>query len=501
MKLTEKYLRNLYAKMISQAEKSERKGNLDNANRYLTAASNLSYIFYLSYRDEKADYLLRKISQRITPIGNYKKSSNTFRCVFLDSSSVFNGGLTIQYMRAIETAGWDVLYLSSQNMDSVKERDLREIILSNPKAKIASIPHSLKGMNRLQYMYDTIVNFNPTNVFIHMSPFAPYFAEVCYALPKEITKYLIDYTDHSFLLGADCADYILEFRDKGAFTACRYRGVREDQIILLPYYPNLFVSEYKGLPEGCKGKKIVLSGGNYWKIMDENGTFFKMSKAILDANPEAVMVYAGMGQEEPVRELVNKFGIEDRFYFLGWRKDINELFERADLYLSTYPAIGGLMGIYAGIKSKPILALKSPNNGSSAETTICILDHYQISKESIEEVVDESVRILRNPDYAREVGERIHKCCVSREWFDEQFKKIVGTPHNYVHQVKQVDCEISKRSIENAIVYNEKSGIWKKGLSRYLGWLVIYIKPSLFIDAIYMKVKNAIKMIKNDIKK
>lgn len=497
MKLTEDSLRNLYAKIISHAEKSERKGNIDNANRYLTAASNLSYIFFLSYRDEKADNLLRRISQRITPIENYKKSSNTFRCVFLDSSSVFNGGLTIQYMRAIETAGWDVLYLSSQNMDSARERDLREIISSNSKVKFASIPHSLKGMNRLQYMYDTIVNFNPAHVFIHMSPFAPYFAEVCYALPKEITKYLIDYTDHSFLLGADCADYSFEFREKGVSIARSYRGYKDDQILLLPYYPNMFSSEYVGLPEECNGKKIIFSGGNYWKIMNEDETFFKMSKAILEANPEAVIVYAGVGQEAPVRKLISKYGIEDRFYLLGWRKDINELFERADLYLSTFPAFGGLMGIYAGIKSKPILALKSPNNGNNAETTICILDHYQISKESIEDVVDESVRILRNPDYAREVGERIHKCCVSREWFDEQFKMIVETPHNYVHQVKQVDCEISKRSIENAIVYNEKSGIWKKGLSRYLGWLVIYIKPSLLFDAIYMKVKNAIKMIGN----
>lgn len=497
MKLTEDSLRNLYAKMISQAEKSERKGKIDNANRYLTAASNLSYIFFLSYRDEKADNLLRKISQSITPIENYKKSSNTFRCVFLDSSSVFNGGLTIQYMRAIETAGWDVLYLSSQNMDSARERDLREIILSNPKAKIASIPHSLKGKKRLQYMYDTIVNFNPANVFIHMSPFAPYFAEVCYALPKEITKYLIDYTDHSFLLGTDCADYVLEFRDKGAFTANRYRGVREDQIILLPYYPNLFASEYKGLPEGCKDKQIILSGGNYWKILDEEGSFFKMCKAILEANPEAVIVYAGMGQEEPVRKFVAKYGIEKKFFFLGWRKDINELFERADLYLSTYPAFGGLMGIYAGIKSKPILALKSPNNSNNAETTICVLDYYPISKDTIDEVVKESKLILSNSDYANEVGDKIHKCCVSREWFDEQFKEIVESPRDHIYHIKDDNYKLSKRSIENAIVYNEKSGVWKNGLSRYLGWLVIYIKPSLLFDAIYMKVKNAIKMIGN----
>lgn len=497
MKLTEHYLQDLYAKMISRAEKSERKGDIDNANRYLTAASNLSYIFYLSYRDEKADNLLRKISQRITPIENYKKRSNTFRCVFLDSSSVFNGGLTIQYMRAIETAGWDVLYLSSQNMDSAQEKDLREIILSNPKAKISSIPHRLKGIERLQYMYNSIVNFEPTNVFIHISPFAPYFAEVCYALPKEITKYLIDYTDHSFLLGADCADYSFEFREKGVSIAGTYRGYEENQILLLPYYPNMFPSEYVGLPEECKGKKIIFSGGNFWKIMSEDEMFFKMSKAILNANPEAVIVYAGVGQETPVRKLVSKYGIEDRFYLLGWRKDINELFDKSDVFLSTYPAIGGLMGVYAGIKSKPILALKTPNSGSYAETTICVLDHCQISKESIEEVVEESVRILHNPDYAREVGERIHKCCVSREWFDEQFQRLVESPQSNCQHLKCEKYTMPKYAIENAIIYNEKSGVWENGLSRYLGWLVIYIKPSLLFEAIYMKVKNAIKVIRN----
>lgn len=497
MKLTENYLRTLYAELVSHAQKAERRGKIDNANRFLTAAANLAYIFYLSYRDKVADDLVKKISRRIVPIAKYEVSGDTKRCVFLDSFSVFNAGLTIQYMRAIEAAGWEVLYLTSQNMNLTSQSELRDIILSNPRAQIVTIPHSKIGTERLQFMYDTIIGYQPSNVFIHMSPFAPYFAEVCHALPAEIDKYLIDYTDHSFLLGADCADYTFEFRNKGVSIAIQHRGYKEEQILHLPFYPNIFNNQFQGLPAECEGKKIFLSGGNYWKIMDEEGTFFKMSRAILDANPNSVIIYAGMGQEAPVRTLISKYEMEDRFLLLGWRKDIGELFDRADVFLTTYPACGGLMGVYAGIKSKPILALLPPIQGNNTETTVCTLDYYPISKKTIDEVVEESVKILNEPEYAKEIGTNIHKCCVDKEWFDSHFKLSVETKINQGPAFFEEDCEISQLSVENAIVYNNDSGVWKKSQSRYLGWSVIFVEPSLLIDVIKQKIKNAVILVKN----
>lgn len=500
MKLTETYLRTLYSKLVSLAQKAERRGKIDNANRYLTAAANLAYIFYLSYRDNEADELVKKISCRIVPIAKYEPALSANRCVFLDSFSVYNAGLTIQYMRAIEAAGWDVLYLSSQNMNLKSQSELRDIILSNPRAQIVSIPHSKTGTERLQFMYDTIVGYQPSNVFIHMSPFAPYFAEVCHALPSKINKYLVDYTDHSFLLGADCADYTFEFRNKGVSIAIQHRGYKEDQILHLPFYPNIFNNQFQGLPAECEGKKIILSGGNYWKIMDGEGTFFKMSKAILDANPDSVIIYAGMGQDAPVRTLISNYEIGDRFLLLGWRMDIGELFDRADVFLTTYPACGGLMGVYAGIKSKPILALLPPIQGNNTETTVCTLDNYPISKNTIEEVVEESVKILNNPEYAKEIGSNIHRCCVDKEWFDSHFKLSVETKINQGPVFFEENCEISQHSVENAIVYNNDSGVWRKSQSRYLGWLVIFVEPSFVVDAIKSKIKNAESLLESLIK-
>lgn len=483
MKLTEHYLRQKYARMIKCASLAEAIGLIEVANRFLLAASHLSYSFCLQYKDEVADSLVTRISDRIKRRKDLLPTDSKNKCVFFDAAAVFNGGLTNQYMEAIREAGWEVLYLTSQNMESPTRQDLKELILKNKKARIVTVPQNYRGVKRLQFMYDTIVSYGSNNVFIHIPPFSPTFIEVCAALPESINRFLINYTDSSFILGIGNADYILEMSLPGSSISRIWRHVPENRQLFLPFYPYFNEHSYQGLPACCEGKKIILSGGNYWKVMDKDETYFKICKGILDENLDAVIVYPGMGNEKPLRDLLEKYEMTDRFVLLGWRKDIAELFEHCDVHLATYPLFGGLMVLYAALKKKPILNYSPEGRLYGPEQIVCQLDSWKFSKDSIDAVVRESKHLLSDEAYRKEEGEKLYNCCVTREWFNEHFVETIKTKNNCGPAIvidESIDLSVTKTN--DCITYHSESGIWKKRLFSYLGPLCLFVAPELTSD-------------------
>lgn len=496
-KLTERYLRKLYSRLLGFAKLSFRMGSIYCANRFLMASSYLAYTFYLKYHDDVAEDLVANIAQKIKKRCQYNITQDKYRCVFLDSSAVFNGGLTIQYMRAIHDAGWNVLYVTGHNMESDSQKDLRKIIASNKKAEIVSVPYKLKGVRWLQYLYDIIVDYQPTNIFLHVSPFAPAYVEVCNALPKKITKFWINYTDHSFFLGSECADYSIEMRNRGCSISHKWRNIDMSRQMLLPFYPNMLDEKFLGLPEACKGRKIVFSGGNYWKVMNEEETYFKICKKILDANPDTIIVYAGIGEVKPVKKMLEKYGIQSRFLLIGWRKDLSALFNKCDVYLSTYPAFGGLMSVYAALKAKPILAYAREEDVNKVESIVCQFSNYTISHNNINDLVAESVHLLTDSNYNKSVGFKIQKCTITKQWFDNTFKEIVDKKCNgELDIVIDEQVRIVQDEINDTIVYHEKSGVWKKSIASFLGLLSIFAGPSFVPGGIKTRVMNFIKIVR-----
>ena len=468
--LNEGYLRSLYDYLVYEAENATNLNNVYKANCFLEAAGYLAYTFYLKYKDEKVESLLKTISTHINKKEDYIVSNDNAKCVFIDSLSIFNAGLTIQYIRALNAADMEYLYISSNDINSSIRSRLAEELKNNNKTKIISVPSYIKGQKRLQFIYDTIINYNPSKVFLHIDPIATYFSEVCYALPKNIIKYLINYTDHSFLMGTDNADYSFEFRNYGCSISSLWRGINQDRLLLLPYYSILDTEEYLGLPEVCNGKKIILSGGNYWKIIDKEGTFFRISKSILDKNPDAIIVFAGRGNDDSVKLMLEKFKIQDRFILVGWRKDISELFNRSSLYLSTYPALGGLMSTYAAIKSVPIVAYSQDAN-HNVESCVCQLNKISISKSNIEEVCYEATKILNDPKYREEKARELHECVVTSTYFNKIFIESIYYKKNMgpIVDINNDVC-ISQKSIDSAISYLKESYKWSFVLVQKLGF-------------------------------
>ena len=301
---------------------------------------------------------------------------------------------------------------------------MRQELKSNSRLQYVCVPRKKKGIERSIYIYETIMDFQPENVFIHISPYSAYPAVACYALPKNIKKYWIDYTDHSFHLGTGCVDYSFEFRNIGASISARYRHLSKTQLIKLPFYSFMDDEDFKGLPSVCDGKTVILSGGNYWKIIDEEGTFFRIVKTILDECTNTVIIYAGAGNEKAVKKFLRKYDIDERFVLIGWRKDFSALFEHCDIFLCTYPVGGGLMSQFAARAAKPILAY-DPNEGKETESLLCQKKNLDVSIENMADFIKEAKRLVSDIDYRRKRGKEMAECVLSINDFNAIFKKAV----------------------------------------------------------------------------
>lgn len=58
--------------------------------------------------------------------------------------------------------------------------------------------------------------------------------------------------------------------------------------------------------------------------------------------------------------MIKKYQLGDRFYVLGFRNDIIELFRKVDVYIGTYPIGGGLMTQIAASNNLPVVQYASP---------------------------------------------------------------------------------------------------------------------------------------------
>jgi glycosyltransferase involved in cell wall biosynthesis len=168
-------------------------------------------------------------------------------------------------------------------------------------------------------------------------------------------RYFINLTDHAFWLGKNTGDFFLEFRNFGCNISFRYRHIPLDRLLVQPYYPLATKNLFEGFPIEKGNRVFAFSGSNYNKIYGKNFLFLKLIKEVLSQNGNLIFLLAGNGNKKPLTKFIRKNKLQDRLLLIGSRGDLSEVFRRIDIYVNTYPFMGGLMSQYAAISCKPII--------------------------------------------------------------------------------------------------------------------------------------------------
>lgn len=488
MILTKDYIYRLYHSFKRKATKAFNHGRCDVSLKYLEAACDVAYKFYIGFTDNQIEATLKQLAMRIQKCEALELGP---RCVFYDTFSQDAQGLTMQYVDAIIAAGWEMLYITEFGLDDPRSVRLKQTLQDYPKVTIVSIPRQARGMKKVQFIYDTIVKYAPDKLFMHIHPSAVEAVAAFYALPNEIIKYLINLTDHTYWVGAGCVDYTFEFREYGASLSVGRRGIQRDHVLLLPYYPMMKATKFNGFPNEAEGKVKLFSGGSFYKIIDENDTFFKLNKAILDANPNAVTLFAGSGDSAMLNGLIEKYALKGRFVAIGQRNDIYECYKHADIYLSTYPLAGGLMSQFAAHAGLPILALANNNSSGRIEEFVCQKQSETITSPNVDDLVSEATRLINDDNYRRLRGQAMRDCVVGAEEFNRSFQNSVSSGRTQYPISIDEEIKLHYLNINDKLKLENSTKAYHRSVFSTLGLLGLFTCPRVWFGGAIARIKSS----------
>lgn len=487
MMLTEEYIQSLFTRFKRKAQNSLARKRYDSCLKYLNAAARTAYTFYIGFTDEEIEAMLKQLSGNVQKRETFKGKP---RCVFYDTFSQDAQGLTMQYVDAIIAAGWEMLYITEFGLEDPRSIRLKQTLYDYSKTKVVVVPRSKSGLDKAQFVYDTIMDYAPDKLFMHIHPSAVEAVTAFYALPKEITKYQINLTDHAYWVGAGCVDYSFEFRDYGASLSVGRRGIPRDRVLLMPYYPMMKATEFAGFPMEVEGKVKIFSGASFYKIMDENDTFFKLNKAILDANPNVVTLFAGGGDMEMLKGLIKKYGLQGRFIPIGQRNDIFECYKHSDIYLSSFPQFGALMAQFAAHARLPILAYAYSRSGI-VEEVVCQKHNERITFTDMQALVDEATRLINDTDYRKLRGQAMQNCVISVEEFNRGFKESVITGKIQYQLTIDENVKLHYLNIHDKLKLENKTKGYQRSIFSTLGTSGLFVCPGIWMNGFTTRIKSS----------
>lgn len=413
-----------YNKVIRLAEISYNKGNFDKCLFHIKVAANIAYNINFKYTDKRIEELLENISGKI--LSHLTPSQNNDRTIlFYDSFGWDNKGLTQQYVRALMSIGYDIVYVV-ENGDIEKRKELLSDISSKKNNTVIELDNELSYTSQIIWLYNTIINFRPSKIFLHILPDSVVPVVVSYRIKGQNTVYNINLTDHAFWIGSGCIDYNIEFREHGCNISMNFRGLKKNQLLLLPFYPILNSAAFKGFDANLENKVVLFSGGSYYKIYGKEGIFFKVLKLLFDRFSNIILLYAGWGYEKPILEFIKNNHLENRLILIGERDDINEVFKRIDIYLGTFPFGGGLMSQYASVNKKPIVTYNPESSSfSDMEKIVCQQKEIHFSFKNLPDLLGNFERLVLDERYRIEYGEEFGDCVISPTQFKDELEYIL----------------------------------------------------------------------------
>lgn len=408
------------------ALKSTAKQRWPDALAYIKLCANIAYNFNFRYCDDDLEQQLSEIGKNVVGSINFKV--NKGRCVFYDYFGLDNRGLTQQYLRGLMALNLELLYILEAG-DENSAKDIIEELRNYSNAEVVI----LKGASDIEKISEAafrVKEFKPEMAFLHMAPWDV----VGVALWSNVTcvkRFQVNLTDHAFWLGKCCSDFVLEFRSYGVNISMESRELPCTKLIFQPYYPILNKTEFQGFAFDHTDRTIVFSGAAYYKIYGRNGQFLKLVKRLMEMEKNFLFIFAGNGNDRPIKTFIKENKLDHRFLLIGNRSDINEVFKKIDIFVNTYPVIGALMTQYAVCNGKAIVSYTSPDLVSNyVEGLLDLKGTGGMSRKTEDDFLDEAYKLITDENYRKENAAHYRHSVPTEQEFNTRLKQILEKPES-----------------------------------------------------------------------
>ncbi|MCR5012957.1 MAG: hypothetical protein K6A72_11465, partial [Lachnospiraceae bacterium] len=280
-----------YCSVIGLAIKA---GKIERALAALSVCGELLYESNQSYTDDRLESYMEDLSaltddKRLSGIKSKEKT-----VLFYDGFGTDTRGLALIYLKALIGLGYKIIYVSP--LHSKDGQPVIDSLLAGTDTVKEYVDLRHQYLKQQISLQEIILKYEPASAFYYSLP-NDIAGLLCFMQLKGIVKrYLINLTDHAFWLGTNAADRYIEFRGYGKSVSVHHRNIVVDKLVDLPFYPCINKEvEFKGFDFDAVGKKILFSGGALYKTIDENSTYYRLIKRLLDENNDLLFLYAGNG--------------------------------------------------------------------------------------------------------------------------------------------------------------------------------------------------------------
>lgn len=498
MRLTKKDIQSGFDAIKKKATKAFLKDNYSDAMHYLDVCSNIGGQFNLQYADDDLESLLKNIAEKTIKKGVDVEPLPDHWVLYDDFCTTYVLGL--QWLEAMALSGKQILYVTTRNINAEsRHKNILDRVAEYQNVNVEIIPQG-NIFERAQALYDVLVGFKASKVVLHKYATTSVIDLVMPIMPKGMISYVINLSDQTFWFGARSTDYCLEFRQFGASVSLQRRGLKREQLLLVPFYPADDRNEFGGFPPECTDDKtIIFSGGDFYKTLDDKRVYWKLIKNILDKYPQVVFLFATKNIPEgdsDIRRFIRDNHFEGRFIYINFRPDIYQVFAHCDIYMGTSPTSGSLMTQLAAINAKPILQYYEPGTpDDETEQALCINETFKISFQDEKSFLQEADRLITDLEYRKAQGERMQKAMMQHEQFN---KLVLDTLETNKTQLPINDYPIDYKGLDDRWYYLEKAG-YTNAMPYIYGTLgkkdCFKYAPCLFLKKNFTRVINKLKRL------
>lgn len=450
-----------YNELKQKAFILERKGKYEEALHYIQFAARIAWHYPIIWEfvDEQLEFCLDRIVSKLNSKKLMPGSVQKNKIVFYAGQFIDKGALTEQYLEYLLNNKYEVLVIV-QDQNNLKFGKNQIESLKKFKNLELFIPKDNTIIGKINAINKKLIEFIPNIVFLHFMP-DDVIGYCTFTSLKHIRRYYIVHNDHTFWLGKNCSDYFLEFRNFGCNLSIFRRGIPQEKILKIPYYPIEDTIDFQGFPFNVEGKVIGVSGANFYKyLLDPELKYLKAIKQLMLENDNFVFCLCGWGEGlNKIESVFDDEKIRGRFYYLGKRKDFFQVVGHSDILFESYPLKGGLTFTFAAVQSKAIIGISNFKNAS------CSIEDW-IDSQSYNEPVDLDNFIVSSDKLIKSKEARIAN---SKHFLGSKFNKLDFT--NNLKLILEEKLELLK--------FNEKENISLDDeyyLNEYLNLLNVHEK-------------------------
>ncbi len=406
----------LFNRALHKAEETFRKGKLNSAIAWAQTATHFASVrhpgFYVS---SELENLLLELAEEIsqpqlkTPAEYaFKTKQNSGKMHYLHVvTEVYSGGGHSAFItRWIEnTKGNTIHSLVVTNSSNQVPDELSEAIEESGGWHFSLPDMTQTFVERALFMRQLADSWADLIVLtIHPFDVMP---TVAFGVESGPPVLFCNHADHQFWVGASIIDVPVDYHASGGIVSIKRRGIADSKILPIP-----LIGESNGFHDVKKTRKnlglkddevMLLTVARDEKFLPYGGVnFFDIITKFLKQNP-TVKLFA-VGPKPEGRWVETSALAEGRVKALGPmdRQRLDEFFDAADVYVSSFPCGSVTALLEAGMHGVPLVGLQNREMPHLTGQDDVAFEGMPVHAASVDELYDSLEQLTKNQSYRKE---------------------------------------------------------------------------------------------------